>query len=95
MGLLVTLRGDAGNYRIKGAIWELGAASYRAYVHLVPAAARGELAQSVLSVGGPTLQEVLDAAAARVRTTAGTPVENLRVHAALHASAARDAAPGR
>lgn len=92
MGLLVTLRGHAGNYRIKGAIWELGASSYRAYVHLVPAISHRELAQSVVSVGGPTLQEVLDAATARVRTTAGTPVEDLRVHAALRNSGARYAA---
>jgi hypothetical protein len=36
MGLIVTLTGDAGKYLIRGAIWELGASSYRAYVHLVP-----------------------------------------------------------
>jgi len=95
MALLVTLRGDAGNYRIKGAIWELGASSYRAYVHLVPSARRRELAQSVVSVGGPTLQKVLDTAVARVRTTTGTPVENLMVVAALRYSGAAHAASTR
>jgi len=31
------LRGNAGNYRIRGTIWDLGSFAYRAYVHLVPA----------------------------------------------------------
>jgi len=89
MGLLVILRGDAGNYRVKGTIWELGAFSYRAYVHLVPAASRGHLSRSILSVGGVTLQEVLNAATARVRTTIGTPVEKLELRAALRNSETR------
>jgi hypothetical protein len=28
------LRGNAGNYRIRGTIWELGSFAYRAYFHL-------------------------------------------------------------
>ena len=83
MSLLVILRGDAGNYRVNGTIWELGALSYRAYVHLVPAASHPELSRSILSVGGPTLQEVLNAATTRVKNTTGTRVENLEVRAAL------------
>jgi hypothetical protein len=83
MGLLAIVRGDAGNYRIKGAIWELGSFSYRAYVHLVPAASRLDLPRSVVSVGGATLQELLDATTARVTTTIGRPVEKLEVRAVL------------
>jgi hypothetical protein len=88
MGLLATLRGDAGNYQIKGAIWELGASSYRAYVHLVPAAPDRNLPGSVVSVDGPSVQEVLDAATARVKTTAGTQVQNLKVRTTGPASKA-------
>ena len=86
MAMLITLRGDAGNYRIKGAIWELGGFAYRAYVHLVPAAPRPGLPRRVVSVGGASLQEVLSAAEARVRSTVGRPVENLEVRAALRAA---------
>ncbi|HKC44822.1 MAG TPA: hypothetical protein VKC64_13425 [Burkholderiales bacterium] len=84
MGLLVTLRGTAGNYRVKAAIWELGGFCYRAYVYLAPAGMRRELARrSFVSVGGATLQEVLGATEARVRATAGIPMRNLEVRAAL------------
>ena len=34
------LRGNAGNYRIRGTIWELGSFAYRAYLHLIPNVAR-------------------------------------------------------
>ena len=74
---LLSLRGDASNYRITGAIWELGSFSYRAYVHLVPAVARADLSQSVVSVGGVTLQEVFDAVVAQVMSTLGIPLEKL------------------
>jgi hypothetical protein len=85
MSLVVTLTGDAGKYLIRGAIWELGASSYHAYVHLVPLGHRLDLsrsAASVVSVDGPTLQKVLDAAIGRVMTTTGTLVQNIQVRAA-------------
>jgi hypothetical protein len=59
-------------------ICDLGASSYRAYVHLVAVAPGLDLFHSavfVVSVDGPTLQKVLDAAIARVMTTIGTPVQ--------------------
>ena len=79
MAMKALLRGDAGHYRIRGAILELGSSSYRAYVHLLPGALRADLPRFVFSVGGATLQEVLDAAKARVRSTVGTIVEELEV----------------
>ena len=79
MPMTALLAGETGNYRIRGAIWELGSSSYRAYVHLVPGALRPDLPRSVFSVGGATFQEVLGAAKARVRSTVGTPVEELEV----------------
>lgn len=79
MAMKALLRGEAGNYRIRGAIWELGSSSYRAYVHLVPGVLRPDLPRFVVSVGGATLQEVLGAAKARVRSTVGMPVEELEV----------------
>lgn len=75
---LVSLKGDASNYRIRGAIWELGSSSsYRAYVHLVPTVARADLYRSVVSVGGVTLQEVFDAVVAQLMSTLGIPLEKL------------------
>jgi len=92
MALLVTISGDVSNYLIRGAIWEVGASSYRARVHLVPAASRADLAQSAISVvsaGGVTLQGVLDQVIARVMTAVGAPVQNLEVRAApRHSEAA-------
>lgn len=85
MSLVLTLTGNAGNYLIRGAIWELGASSYRAYVHLVPSGPRLDLSRSVasiVSVAGTTSQKVLDAAITRVMATAGTPVQDLQVRAA-------------
>jgi hypothetical protein len=82
MRLLVTLTGHAGEYLIRGAIWKRTGPSYRAYVHLVPAAPGRDLSRSissVVSVGGPTWEGVLDTAIARVMTKTGTPVQNLRV----------------
>jgi hypothetical protein len=73
------LQGNAGNYRIRGTIWDLGSFAYRAYVHLVPVAFRPDLPRSVLSADGMTLQEVLGAARARVKSTIGTPVERLEL----------------
>jgi hypothetical protein len=95
MGLLVTLTGDAGNYLIRGAIYELAASSYCAYVHLVPSGPRVDFSRSVVSVvsvGGTTSQGVLDTAIARVMTATGTPVQNLRVLAAPRNPEAVDAA---
>jgi hypothetical protein len=84
MGLIVTLTGNAGKHLIRGAIWELGASAYRAYVHVVPSAPGLEPSRAVPvveSVKGPTLQGVLDAAIGRVMTRTGNLVENLQVHA--------------
>jgi len=73
------LQGSAGNYRIRGAIWELGSFAYRAYVHIVPAVPRSNLSRWALSADGMTLQEVLGAAKARVNSTIGAPVERLEL----------------
>lgn len=73
------LRGNAGNYRIKGTIWDLGSFAYRAYVHLVPSTTRPDLSWSVVSVDGMTLQEVLGAAKVQVQSTIGAPVERLEL----------------
>ena len=83
MGPIVTFTGDAGEHLVRGAIWGLGASSYRAYLHVVPS----DLDPSrsvplVVSVNGPTLEKALDAAIAGVMTTAGIPVQNIQVHAA-------------
>lgn len=85
MPLLVTISGDASNYLIRSAIFEVGASSYRTNVHLVPSASRTDPAQSAVSVvsgGGQTLEGVLDYAIARVITAGGAPVQNLEVRAA-------------
>ena len=75
------LQGSAGNYRIRGTIWELGSFAYRAYVHLIPTVARSTLHRWVVSADGMSLKEVLGAAKAQVKSTVGTPVERLEVRA--------------
>ena len=94
MSLLVTLTGNAGKYRLRGAIWEIAASSFRAYVHLVPSGLRPDLygsAFAVVTATGPTLQKALDAAVARVMTAAGAPVKNLQVWHAPRDSEVRGA----
>jgi len=84
MGLRVTLGGDVGKYLVRGAIWALGAHSYRADIHLVPSASRLDLSEAIVivSVRSSSLQGALDAATARVMTAIGKPVQNLDVRAA-------------
>lgn len=79
MGIKALLQGDAGNYRIRGAVWELGASCYRAYGHRVPARPRGCSSRSVASADSMLLREVLGATKARVSSTVGTAVERLEV----------------
>jgi len=82
-GLIVTFTGDAGKHLVRGAIWELGASAYRAYVHVVPPGLDSSRSVPlVVSVNGPTLRKALDAAIARVMTTTGMLVQNIQVHAA-------------
>lgn len=80
MAMKAIFEGNAGDYRLRGAIWELGTSAYRAYVHLVPAGRRkSRLSPSVVSAEGKTVQQVLGAAEERVKSTVGRPVENLEV----------------
>jgi hypothetical protein len=82
-GLIVTFTGDAGKHLVRGAIWELGASSYRAYVHVAPPGLDSSRSVPLaVSVNGPTLRKALDAAIARVMTTTGMLVQNIQVRAA-------------
>ena len=93
MVMKALLQGDAGNYRIRGAIWELGSVAYRAYVHLVPAVPRSNLSRRVVLADGTTLQEVLGATKARVSSTVGSPVRTLEVLPRPASSAEPDTEP--
>src|SRR4029450_12443131 len=73
------LRGDAGHYRIRGTIWELGSFAYRAYVHLIPTVAPSSLSRWVVSADGMSFKEVLGATEARVGSTVGATVNTLEV----------------
>src|SRR5262245_20815009 len=79
MTMKALLQGNAGNYRIRGAIWSLGSFPYRAYVQLVPPKHHPDLPQSVLQAEGMTLQEVLGATKMQVKSTVGKPVEKLEL----------------
>lgn len=82
MSLKATLTGDSAKGLIRGAIWELGSGKYRAYVHLIPwetvSKSFGRPSQFV-SVDGPTVEKVLDAAITRVITTTEMPLQNIHV----------------
>ena len=86
MAMKALLEGSAGKYQIRGAIWELGSFTYRAYLHLVPTGQRPNPAGSVVSASGTSVQEVLGAAKEQVKSTTGTPVEKL---ALVHREGAR------
>jgi hypothetical protein len=51
MAMKALLQGNAGNYRIRGAIWDLGSFAYRAHLHLIPATSRPDLFPGVVSAG--------------------------------------------
>ena len=75
MAVKARLQGKAGDYRFRGAVWQVGSFAYRAAVQLIPVSFRPDLSRSVLSAEGMTMQEVLSAAKARVKSTVGAPVE--------------------
>ena len=52
MAMKARLQGNAGNYRFRGAVWELGSFALRAYVHLIPKVARSHLHRTILSADG-------------------------------------------
>jgi hypothetical protein len=79
MAMKARLQGKAGNYRFRGAVWELGSFAYRAYVHLIPVRVRPDLSRLVLSADGMSMQEVLGAAKTRVTSTVGSPVETFEL----------------
>ena len=79
MAMKARLQGNAGNYRFRGAIWELGSFALRAYVHLIPKVARSYLHRSILSADGMTMQEVVGATKARVKYMVGAPVERFEL----------------
>ena len=79
MAIKALLQGNAGDYRIRGAIWKLGSVAYRARVRLVPSKPRPDLSVSTVSADGTTLQEALGAAKARVTSAVGTPVERFEI----------------
>ena len=56
MAVKARLQGKAGDYRFRGAVWELGCFAYRAYVHLTPVRFHPDLSRSVLSADGTTIQ---------------------------------------
>ena len=84
MAMKARLQGNAGNYRFRGAVWELGSFALRAYVHLIPKVARSYLHRSILSADGMTMQEVVGATKARVKYMVGAPVERFELAPAWH-----------
>ena len=93
MAMKALLEGRAGKYQIRGAIWELGSFTYRAYLHLVPTGQRPNPAGSVVSASGTSVQEVLGAAKEQVKSTTGTPVEKLTLVPGKAPAQERDTEP--
>jgi hypothetical protein len=76
MGLYALLGGRAEEYVIRGAVWELGPSSYRAYIHLRPQGAKPsslDRSQHLIRVASTSEQGILDSAKARVSSTLGLP----------------------
>jgi hypothetical protein len=74
MSLYALLAGRAEEYRIRGAIWELGPDSYRAYIHVRPRGATpspADRAQHLIRIASSSEQEILDSAQARVKLALG------------------------
>ena len=95
MAIKALLQGRAGTYQVRGAIWELGSSAYRAYVHLKPTSPHSGLSRSVVSAAGATLQEVLGATRAQVKSTVGSAMEDLEVIPGKAPTPAADTAPPR
>jgi hypothetical protein len=93
MAMRALLQGNAGANRIRGALWELGSSTYRAYVHLVPATPRSGQRRSVLSAEGATLEQALGATEAQVESAVGHRVEHLEVIPGTASTPEPDTAP--
>jgi hypothetical protein len=95
MGMKALLHGSAGPYELRGAIWEIGSSTFRAYIHLVPRAPDAGLSRSVVSAEGTTVQDVLSETETHVRSAVGQPVESLELIPGAEPTPEPDTAPPR
>ena len=77
MQLHSTLDGRAGDFRIRGAAWELNSLKFRGFLYLIPPRNDGDGRHRVVEAEGASVWNLLDALSAQVSRIAGAEVARL------------------
>jgi len=77
MQLHSTLDGRAGEFRIRGAVWELNSLKFRGFLYLIPPRDDGDGHYRVVETEGASVWNLLDALSAQVSWIAGADVARL------------------
>lgn len=77
MQLHSTLNGRAGEFRIRGAAWELNSLKFRGFLYLIPHHDDGDGRYRVVEAEGASVWNLLDALSAQVSWISGTEVARL------------------
>ena len=89
MQLHSTLNGRAGEFRIRGAAWELNSLKFRGFLYLIPPHDDGDGRYRVVEAEGASVWNLLDALSAQVSWISGTEVARLDAQVVGSTSAAK------
>lgn len=81
MHLHSTLDGRAGEYRVRGAAWELDSRALRGFLYLIPVRRSGNGQYRVVEAEGGDVWNLLDALREQVNAAAGATVKRLDARA--------------
>jgi hypothetical protein len=95
MHLHSTLTGRAGEYRIRGAVWEINSLKFRGFLYLIPPRYEDDGHHRVVEAEGASVWNLLDALSAQVNWISGTVVARLDAHAVGAARLAERPGSGR
>jgi hypothetical protein len=76
-----TLDGRAGEFRLRGAAWDINSATFRGFLYLVPAQGSGNGRYRVVEAEGEDLWNLLDALSEQVASVSGASVKRLYARA--------------
>jgi hypothetical protein len=95
MQLHSTLTGRAGEFRMRGAAWEINSLKFRGFLYLIPPRDEGDGRYRVVEAEGASVWNLLDALNAQVSSISGREVTRLDAHVVGTTTVAKRRAPSR
>ena len=95
MQLHSTLTGRAGEFRMRGAAWEINSLKFRGFLYLIPQRDEGDGRYRVVEAEGASVWNLLDALSAQVSWVSGREVARLDAQVVGPATPAKRPAPSR